>query len=120
MGAGEEEPEEVSAASSWLLLSSPHPPRGRRPSGDAGAAAASTADTLVELEGWFLFARSPARDEGKKIPAAAADVGFGGCVRFGPKENGYSLHLSLLSAAFPGLSKVSRRQWNYLLGLACY
>ena len=66
MGAGEEEPEEVSAASSWLLLSSPHPPRGRRPSGDAGAAAASTADTLVELEGWFLFARSPARDGGEK------------------------------------------------------
>ena len=119
-GAGEEEPEEVSAASSWLLLSSPHPPRGRRPSGDAAASAAATADTPVRLEGWFLFAPSPTREWGKKIPAAAADVGFGGCVRLGHKENGFSLHLSLLSTASPGLSKVSSRERGYLLGLAGY
>lgn len=119
-GAGEEEPEEVSAASSWLLLSSPHPPRGRRPSGDAAASASSTADTLVELEGWFLFAPSPTREGGKKIPAAAADVGFGGCIRLGHKENGFSLHLSLLSTASPGLSTVSRRRRGCLLGLAGY
>lgn len=117
-GAGEEEPEEVSAASSWLLLSSPHPPRGRRPSGDAAAPVASTADALVRLEGWFLFAPSPTRERGKKIPPAAADVGFGGCIRLGHKENGFSLHLSLLSTASPGLSMVSRRLWGYLLGVA--
>lgn len=65
-GAGEEEPEEASAASSWLLPSSPHPPRGWRPSGDAAASAASTADALVRLEGWFLFAPSPTREGEKK------------------------------------------------------
>lgn len=111
-GAGEEEPEEVSAASSWLFLSSPHPPRGRRPSGDAAASAALTADTLVGLEGWFLFAPSPTRDGGKKnIPAVAADVGFGDCIPLGHKEDGFSLHLFPLSTASPGLSMVSRRLW---------
>lgn len=112
----------MSAASSWLFLSSPHPPRGRRPpSGDAAASIASTADTLVGLEGWFLFAPSPTRNGGgKKIPAAAADVGFEGCIRLSHKENGLSLHLSLLSTASPGLNMVSRRQCGYLLGLSCY
>lgn len=118
-GAGEEEPEEASAASSWLLPSSPHPPRGRRPSGDAAASAASTADALVRLEGWFLFAPSPTREgEKKKIPAAAADVGIGGCSRLGHKEYGFSWHLPLLSAASPGLSMVSSRERGYLVGLA--
>lgn len=108
-GAGEEEPKEVSAASSWPLLSSPHPPTGRRPSGDAAVPAASTADALVRLEGWFLFAPSPTREQGKEFPLAAADVGFRGCIRLGHKENGFRLHLSLLSTASPGLSKVNRR-----------
>lgn len=57
---------------------------------------------------------------GKKIPAAAADVGFRGCIRRGHKENGFSLQLSLLPASSPGLSMVSRRQWGYLLHLAGY
>lgn len=55
----------------------------------------------------------------KKIPAAAADVGFGGCIRLGHKENGFSLHLSLLSTASQGLSMVSKTPWSYLLGLVC-
>lgn len=117
-GAGEAEPEEVSAASSWLPLSSPHPRRGRRRSADAAAAAASAAGALAGLEGWFLSAPSPAGERGNKIPAAAADVGFGGCIRLGRKENGFSLHLSLLSTASPSLSMVSRRRWGCLLGLA--
>lgn len=87
-------------------------------SGDAAAPAASTADALVRLEGWFLLTPSPTRERGNKIPAAAADVGFGGCIRLGHKENGFSLHLSLLSTASPGLIMVSRRLWSYLLGLA--
>lgn len=62
------------------------------------------------LEGWFLLAPSPTRDGGEEIPAAAADVGFGGCIRLGHKENGFSLHLSFLSTASPDLSMVSSRE----------
>lgn len=39
---------------------------GGGPSGDAGAAAAWTADTLVGLEGWFLFAHRQPETEGEK------------------------------------------------------